>query len=250
MVKKLFILLLSLGLYPITQAQTTYVGVHFNPGLAGAFVKGTAPYANYSKAEYNDSIQSEQNSIFAPGFGIHVSKRLKRFDEIYFALRYQVYGWGRKKTDLLFPDSIHGDIGKIQAIQPAGDVQFRYRFHNISIPVYYFKTIEWDKMPVGMNIGFYGGAALNIRIKQNATAQTIGFTAYNERDFDLPSEKYDLLPVNISLQAGVRMRQAIGDDYYFSFTPGFSLIPIPSSNAVERQFQYRIQAGLGISKAF
>jgi len=249
MVKKLLFVLFATIISSGISAQT-YIGAHFNPGLAGALVKGTNAYGNTSAAKHNDSIRGIQQLLFAPAFGIHVSQRLKRFNEVYFALRYQVYGWQRKRVDLLFPDSLHTDIGKIQAIQPAGDMEYYYRFHNISIPFYYFKTINWNRMPTGMNWGLYAGGALNVVFSRKAKAKSIGFTAYNKRDFELPSEQFDMLPVNISLQAGFRVRQALGDDYFFSFTPGFSLIPIPSSNDYERQFQYKIQAGLGISKAF
>jgi hypothetical protein len=249
MVKKLFILFIVFGFSQFSFGQT-FFGAHFNPGLAGALVKATNAYGTNNVNEHNDSIQNIQEHLFAPAFGLHVSQRLKRFDELYIGLRYQVYGWQRKRTDLLFPDSLHTDIGKIQAIQPAGDMEYYYRFHNISIPIYYFKTIKWDKMPKGMNIGFYGGGSLNVVVSKKAKAKSIGFTAYNKREFDLPSEKFEMLPVTISIEGGVRMRQALGDDYYFSFTPGLSFIPIPSSNSYERQFQYKIQVGLGVSKAF
>lgn len=248
MVKKILFLYL-LGSASIGFSQS-YLGVHFNPGIAGAFVKATAPYANKTQAEFNDSIHQDQNTIFSPSFGIHYEQRLKRFDEIYIALRYQVYGWGRKKTDLLFPDSIHGDIGKIQAIQPAGDVQFSFKFHNISIPFYFLKTLKYTKMPTGMNVGFYGGGALNVLVSQKSTAKTIGFTAYNKREFDLPSETFKMLPVTISLEAGIRVRQELGDNYFFNFMPGASFIPFRSKNSKETQYQYRLQAGLGISKSF
>ncbi len=242
-----FLCLLSLPF--ISQAQS-YWGIDFTPGLAGAMVKATSGVGQYTQSEFNDSIQREQTTIFAPSFGIHFEKRQWRFDEFYIGLRYQMYGWGRRKTDLLFPDTIHGDIGKIQAVQPVGDVMFRFRFHNISLPFYYVSTLRFKKIPVGMNLGVYFGGALNVVVAQKATAETIGFTAYGKRNFDLPSETFDVLPVTVSLQAGLRMRQAIGDDYYFSFMPGFSFIPIPSNNKLERQYQYKWQAGLGISKKF
>ncbi len=127
MVKKLFILFIVFGFSQFSFGQT-FFGAHFNPGLAGALVKATNAYGTNNVNEHNDSIQNIQEHLFAPAFGLHVSQRLKRFDELYIGLRYQVYGWQRKRTDLLFPDSLHTDIGKIQAIQPAGDMEYYYRF--------------------------------------------------------------------------------------------------------------------------
>jgi hypothetical protein len=213
-------------------------------------VKATEPYGGLSIPQHTDSIRAIQNTIFAPAFGLHLSTRLQRFDELYVGLRYQVYGWGRKRENLQFPDSLHRDVGKIQALQPPGDVQYRFKFFNISVPVYYMRTLKFNEMPTGMSLAVYGGGALNVVISQKATMETIGFTAFGKKNFDLPSEQYDILPVNLSFQGGFRMRQDLGDDYYFSAMPGFSFIPFRSKNNKERQYQYRLQVSLGITKAF
>ena len=249
MVKNILFVAFSLFLTQSIIGQT-YIGAHFNAGLAGAFVKATAPYNSLNQAQHDDSLKEGSNTIFAPAFGIHLSKRLKRYDEIYIGLRYQVYGWGSKRFNLQFNDSIHRDIGKIQALQTPGDVQYRYRFYNISIPIYYMKSLRFNEMPMGMSLALYGGGAINLLLSQKATAETIGFTAFGKQNFDLPTDIYDMLPVNLSLQGGLRMRQDLGDDIFFTAMPGFGLIPIPSRNESQRQFQYRLQVNLGISKAF
>lgn len=250
MVRHFSLLFLFILSFHFSNAQT-YIGGHFNPAISGAITSATAPAGSgLTVGDYTDSIRSIQNTIFTPAFGIHVSHRMKRFDEIYVGLRYQITGWGRKRVNLQFPDSLHRDVGKIQALQPPGDVQYRYRFVNISIPVYYMKTLKFNEMPTGMSLAFYGGGALNAVISQKSSMETIGFTAFGEKNFDLPSEQFDLLPINISLEGGFRMRQDLGDGYHFSAMPGFAFMPIPASNATERYFMYRFQMGLGISKAF
>jgi|GEM_PF-2869011 len=233
-------------------AQKIKYGIDFTPGIAAAFVNATAPYNKYSKQEFNDSIQKQQNGIFSPGFGIHMIQKAGRFDELYIGLQYQLYGWGRTKRNLHFLDSIHSDVGKVLQLSQTveQDVRFSFMFHQIVVPVYRISTLRFNKMPTGMTLGVYYGGALHATFSKKAIAQTIGFSAYGKKKFDLPSEKFQMLPFTLSVQAGLKMSQLIGDDLYFNFMPGFSIVPIPSKNTVERQFQYKLQAGIGVSKTF
>jgi len=233
-------------------AQKIKYGIDFTPGIAAAFVKATAPYNKYSQQEFNDSIQKQQNGIFSPGFGIHMIQKAGRYGELFIGLQYQVYGWGRTKTNLHFLDSIHSDVGKILQLSQTveQDVRFSFMFHQIVVPIYRISTLRFNSMPTGMTLGVYYGGALHATFSKKATAQTIGFSAYGKKKFDLPSEKFQMLPFTISIQGGLKMSQLIGEELYFNFMPGFSIIPIPSKNSVERQFQYKLQAGIGVSKTF
>ncbi len=246
-----YLTLLLIVVSSFANAQTKF-GIDFTPGLSGAFVNVTAPYGKYSQQAFSDSIQPQQMSIFTPGFGLHMITKPGKFNQIYWGLQYQTYGWGRKKANVHFLDSIHSDIGKVLDLSQTveRDIEFYFKFHQIVVPVYLMQDIRWRKMPVGMTLGTYYGGALHATILQNSTAKTIGFSAYGKKEFNLPSETFKFSPINLSLQAGLRMTQIIGEDLYFNFMPGASLLLLPSKNNVERQIQHRLQIGLGISKVF
>ncbi len=230
----------------------TEFGLSCSPGYSGAFVTATSSFRNYSRQSFSDSIKKDQEMFFSPGFGAFFVKKSGRFDQIYVGLQYQSYGWGRRKKDLKFLSPIHDDVGKVLDLSQSveKDVAFTFKFHQIVVPFYFLTPIRIKRMPVGLTISAFFGGGLHVTFMQKNTAKTISFKAYDKKVFNLPSENFDGSPLNISAQTGLRMTSNLGNGYLFSFMPGISFLPIPSRNQYERQFQYRGQIELGISKFF
>jgi hypothetical protein len=201
-----------------------------------------------SKA-YKDSLNKADHGRLALGANLMVSFKTRKDQRVYTGIQFHNFGFTRKKENLKFLDTIHPQIGRVNDLSQTGGayVDFHYRYYYLSVPLLFSKKISGKKLPNTSIHWMYGGSA-SVLIKHDIFAKFHGFsTRGGKKEYVLDNSAGQPERINVILQTGFRIENALYGDETFVYLQPELLLPVLNANgSSERHRLWTIGVQVGI----
>ncbi|MEZ4805532.1 MAG: hypothetical protein R2852_08650 [Bacteroidia bacterium] len=198
---------------------------------------------------YKDSLNKADHGRLALGANLMVSFSTRKDYRVYTGIQFHNFGFTRKKENLKFLDTIHPQIGRVNDLSQTGGayVDFHYRYYYLSVPLLFSKKISGKSLKNTSIHWMYGGSA-SVLIKHDIFAKFHGFsTRGGKKEYILDNSSGQPERINVNLQTGLRIENALYGDETFVYLQPEILLPVLNANGSKerhRLWTLGIQVGI------
>jgi hypothetical protein len=237
-----FIILLFCFFHNLYSQTCQYLFFSVQPGLNHRIMFAENKQSKDSFRRLDKFHQTLSFNIYKP---ISISEK----SSLWIGLQYQNMGFKRLKEDIRFLDTIHPLLGiRADQVQIGPSwVEFRYRYHYLSIPFLYTKEIKRRAKGASGSFHFIAGGAISGLLKQDINAVFYGFTFKGQKSIKFNETDVSSGLISGNLQIGFRYENKIdGDKLSIFVQPKLTLPVLPANYGKNIHMLYSIGAELGL----
>ncbi|MDP2174524.1 MAG: hypothetical protein Q8K70_01295 [Bacteroidota bacterium] len=199
--------------------------------------------------KFKDSFKKNDKFHQSLSFNIYKPISLSQRSTLLIGLQYQNMGFKRMKDDVKFLDTIHPLLGiRADQVQIGPSwVEFRYRYHYLSIPFLYSKELKRRVKGASGSLHVLAGGAISGLLKQDINAVFYGFTFKGQKSIKFNENDISSGLVSGNIQIGLRYENKIDGEKLSVFVqPKLTLPVLPANYGKNMHMLYSIGAEFGL----
>lgn len=203
----------------------------------------------YENAQFKDSFRKTDKFSQSISFNIYKPIQIRSNLLLFIGLQYQDMGFKRKKENVRFLDTIHPLLGvRFDQVEIGPSwVEFRYRYHYLSIPFLFSKEIKRKRKGRPGSIHLLGGGAISGLLNQDINAVFYGFTFKGKKSIKFNENDISASQINANMQLGLRYENKLdGDKLSIFIQPKLTLPLLPANYGQNMHLLYSIGAEFGL----
>lgn len=203
------------------------------------------------RSDLQDSLNRVDRPRTALNFSINYIKPLNRRKAVRIGLTMADYGFRRVKSNILFGDWIHPEIGVVADNSQTGprDVYYDVRYRFLELPLTLMWNTEYGNPWRDLDVHIMAGIAPGFLLQHETVVRLRGFTTSDGLfTYHIKNTGYTANPFNVALLGGVRIDYVLDRRLHAVLAPSLRIPVLNSSSGIYEQHRsWQLGTEIGLS---